>query len=97
MIMSAAIQHAIKAQKAGRKWEALVGYTVHDLMQHLEAQFKPGMNWENQGSYWHIDHIRPKSWFDQLDPAQFKACWALKNLQPLEAIENIKKGNRYEG
>jgi hypothetical protein len=24
----------------------------------------------------------------------FKKCWALDNLQPLEAIANIKKSNR---
>ncbi len=26
---------------------------------------------------------------------EFKECWALSNLQPLEAIANIKKGNKY--
>ena len=96
-IIAPSICHAIKNQKAGRKWETLVGYTVNELMAHLESKFKPGMSWDNQGSYWHIDHIRPQSWFDQLDPEQFKACWALENLQPLEAIENIRKGNRWEG
>jgi hypothetical protein len=95
--MANSIRTAIKAQKAGRKWGELVGYTITDLMQHLEAQFTSEMNWENYGSYWHVDHIKPQSWFDQLDPAQFKICWALENLQPLEAIENIRKGNRWEG
>jgi len=95
--MSSAISLALKGKKAGRHWEKLVGYTVNDLMQHLETKFTPEMSWENYGSYWHDDHIVPKSWFAQTDPAEFKACWALSNLQPLEATENIKKGNRYAG
>src|SRR3546814_3330220 len=44
--------------KNGRSWEILVGYTVADLMAHLERQFLPGMSWDNRGE-WHIDHIRP--------------------------------------
>ena len=26
---------------------------------------------------------------------EFKKCWALENLQPMEKIANIKKGNKY--
>jgi len=85
--------------KNRHNWEKLVGYTKEHLMEHLEKQFKPEMNWENYGSYWHIDHIKPKSWFNyfSLEDEQFKKCWALENLQPLEATENLKKNNRYEG
>jgi len=69
-------------------------------MVHLESQFKPGMNWENYGKYgWHIDHIRPQSWFkfESKNDPEFKICWALSNLQPLWAKENSFKGNRFEG
>jgi hypothetical protein len=52
------------------------------------------MNWENYGSYWHLDHVTPLSWFkeDELNKA-----WTLSNLQPLKAILNYSKGNRYKG
>ena len=55
------------------------------------------MTWENQGSYWHIDHIKPKSLFeyDSIDHPEFKKCWSLDNLQPLEAKENMRKNNKY--
>ena len=56
------------------------------------------MNWENYGSYWHIDHIKPKSLFifESLEDEEFKQCWSLNNLRPLEAKENIRKGNRFK-
>ena len=46
-----------KEDKNGKHWEDLVGYTLKDLQLHLEQQFDEYMTWENQGSYWHIDHI----------------------------------------
>ena len=103
-IMATAISTALNGKKAGRRWEKLVGYTIEDLMQHLESNFEPWMNWDNYGVYeegklkWHIDHIKPKSLFNYTYPEdkEFKECWALKNLQPLEAIENIKKSNKYK-
>jgi hypothetical protein len=80
-------------------WEKAVGYTVTQLIKHLELKFKPEMNWDNYGSYWHVDHIVPKSWFkySSCEDEAFKKCWSLDNLQPLEATENHKKGNRYAG
>ena len=95
--LSTAILKALKDKKAGRRWEKLVGYTVDDLKKHLEKQFTKKINWSNYGFYWHIDHIKPKSLFhyNSVKNKEFKECWSLKNLQPLEAIENIKKSNHY--
>ena len=44
----------------------------------------------------HIDHIVPKSHFryEKPEDLQFKECWALHNLQPMWAKENLVKGNR---
>jgi len=79
--------------KAGRHWETLVDFTINQLRKHLERQFDSAMTWGNYGSYWHIDHKIPIAVFNFETPEDidFKRCWALKNLQPLEAIENIKK------
>jgi len=87
------IWYSLKKKKAGQKWEELVGYTIDDLIKHLEKQFDDKMNWENYGSYWWIDHIKPRSAFNYKSPKdkEFKECWALSNLQPLEKITNIKK------
>jgi hypothetical protein len=89
------IRQAIKAGKTGRQWEAAVGYTLHDLVRHIERQFLPGMSWENHGS-WHIDHIQPISAFEfsSVDDPSFRECWSLSNLQPLWAEENMRKFNK---
>ena len=90
--MGAMIYLALKEKKNGYKWEDLVGYTCEDLMTHLESQFKGGMSWGNKGK-WHIDHIIPRSRFNVNSPedAEFKECWALSNLQPLWAEDNLRK------
>ena len=96
-VIHTAIYQSLKGKKVGRHWEDLVGYTLQDLMQHLENQFENWMNWENYG-LWHVDHIKPKSLFSYILPEdpEFKECWALDNLQPLERMENIYKSNFYE-
>lgn len=80
-------------------WVDCVPYTLKELMAHLEAQFRPGMTWDNYGPIWHIDHIRPISWFsfESKEDPQFRECWALSNLQPLFKHENLSKSDRYEG
>jgi hypothetical protein len=75
--------------------EALIGCTVEALKLHLQAQFKPGMAWNNYG-LWHVDHIRPCASFDLTDESQQRACFHFTNLQPLWAIENMVKGDRIQ-
>ena len=77
-------------------FEAL-GYSKKQLVSHLERQFLPGMGWHNKAK-WHIDHIVPLAHFkcQSLDDPAFKAAWALTNLRPLWAKENIRKGAKRE-
>ena len=83
-----------KGMKAGRHWETLVDFTVDQLKLHLEKLFTPEMNWGNYGTYWHIDHKLPVAMFSYEKPEDidFRICWSIKNLQPLEAKENMSKG-----
>lgn len=93
--ISEGVRIALKGRKAGRKWEAILGFTLDDLVRHLDRQFAKGMGWHNMGE-WHIDHIVPKASFSyssETDPA-FRAAWALTNLRPLWAVENIAKKDR---
>jgi hypothetical protein len=79
----------------GKIWKKLP-YSSVQLKEHLEKQFDEVMTWDNYGSYWHVDHIYPRSLlpYDTLDHPNFSICWALENLQPLEAKKNIKKSNK---
>jgi hypothetical protein len=97
---SSLMRFTLKDKKNGEHCFKMVNYTVKDLKKHLEAQFEPGMDWDNYGLYgWHIDHIIPSSWFHftSYEDEGFKQCWALENLQPKWAKDNISKGNRYIG
>lgn len=83
-------------EKGGNTTQKILGYSIRELKGHLESQFDEHMSWDNYGSYWHIDHIIPVSSFSYTNyqDEDFKRCWDLSNLQPLEAIENIKKSNK---
>lgn len=70
--------------------EKLLGYSPIELKEHLEAQFKLGMSWDNYGE-WHIDHIIPISRAINLEEGLELS--KLENLQPLWADENILKSN----
>lgn len=91
------IRDNLRGRKARKPWSHMVGYTVDDLRRHIERQFAPGMSWENYGE-WHIDHIVPVAAFDFSSPddPDFVACWALSNLRPLWAGDNMTKHARRE-
>jgi len=97
MVMSSAIYQTVKHRKANRSWLKLVDYTLEELIQHLERQFQPGMTWKNYGK-WHIDHIIPIAAWNFIAPKdpEFKKCWALINLQPLWARDNLSKHARLD-
>ena len=65
------------------------------FMKYIQAQFTAGMTWERYGEF-HIDHIRPCASFDLSDFEQQKVCFNWRNLQPLWAVDNLKKGAKVE-
>lgn len=85
----------LRKNKGNISWQKYAGYSALDLKLHLEKQFTKGMSWENIGD-WHIDHIVPLSSFKFLstDDQSFKAAWALSNLRPCWAKENLAKNNK---
>jgi hypothetical protein len=94
--ISRAVYKSLDRMKAGASWEKLLGYTLTDLVRHIERQFTEEMNWKNRGSYWHLDHIRPLAQFNFSGPddQDFKDAWALWNLRPLRAEDNLKKSDQ---
>lgn len=75
---------------------ASLGCSGEQLVIYIESQFTVGMSWQNR-SQWHIDHVKPLSLYDLGDEAQFKQACHYTNLQPLWAIDNLKKGDKWQG
>lgn len=73
------------------KFEEAVGCSAHELAAKLEAQFGPGMTWENYGSH-HVDHVMPVSAFDMACPLEAMLATHWSNLRPLWGHENLRKG-----
>jgi hypothetical protein len=84
-------------------------YTFKALKEHIESLFEYWMTWDNWGSYnaknwnnddpntwkWQLDHIIPQSElpYDNMEHPNFKKCWALDNLRPYSAKQNIIDGS----
>ncbi|MHA2428007.1 MAG: hypothetical protein ACXADB_08290, partial [Candidatus Hermodarchaeia archaeon] len=65
-----------------------LGCSVEELKTHLEAQFESWMTWDNYGTEWEIDHIKPLHMFDLEDRKQFLEVCHYTNLRPLLAETN---------
>jgi len=72
-----------------------LGCTIPEFKIYLESLFTEGMTWENYGSFWHLDHLKPISLFNLLDETEFKEAVHFSNIQPLSAEANIQKHNTF--
>lgn len=92
-VFSMGICHALAGNKQERHWETLVPYTYEELKEYIESLFTPEMNWDNYGEYWELDHIIPQGTFSFTSEQDhdFKICWSLLNLRPLEVSLNRKR------
>ena len=72
----------------------LLGCSLDFFKKWIESQFEEDMTFENHGSLWHIDHVRPCASFDLLDQEDQKECFNWKNLQPLDGGENQSKNDK---
>lgn len=77
-------------------FSVLLGCSYEEVRKYLEKQFLEGMSWENYGK-WHIDHIKPLKLFNLSLLEEQKKAFNYTNLQPLWAIDNLKKGIKYMG
>lgn len=95
--ISSQFRYCLGTGKGGATTEALLGYGIPELRLHIERQFLPGMGWGNMGE-WHIDHIIPLARFTITGPddPELRRAWALTNLRPLWAADNIAKGDKLE-
>ena len=86
------IRNVLNGKVKSKSTLELLGCSIDDLKNHLQSKFYANMSWENYGSYWHIDHIRPCASFDLQNEEEQHICFHYSNLQPLTAKDNIIKG-----
>jgi hypothetical protein len=77
--------------KIESKTKDIIGIGFNEFKLYMESKFVDGMNWENR-SEWHIDHIVPLS--TAKSEQELIALSHYTNLQPLWAMDNLKKGNK---
>jgi hypothetical protein len=79
-----------------KKTQEIVGCTFEELKLHIEKQFTEGMTWDNYGiNGWHIDHIKPLAMASTQE--EIMASNHYTNLQPMWALDNLKKGATFDG
>lgn len=73
----------------------ILGCTYDEFYKYLESKFDDKMTWENQGTYWVIDHIKPIALAQTIDEVYELNHYT--NLQPMSAVDNTIKGKKYDG
>jgi len=97
-----------KSSKQGKSVFNILPYDKITFIKNIESKFESWMNWSNYGSYipklwkdndqstwtWQLDHIIPQSdlMYVSIQDDNFKKCWALDNLRPLNSKQNIIEG-----
>ena len=102
IMLRSTLHRRIRADRSVRT-KGMISYSMKELREHLESLWLPGMSWKNYGLHgWHIDHIKPLSRFNffnsngSVNEKEVRSAMSLKNLQPLWAVDNWKKKDKYE-
>lgn len=95
-IMRGMLHRKINRKSYDGRTHEILGYTHIELRDHIQKQFTDGMNWDNYGEKWHIDHIIPIKHFLDKGIKDPKIVNALSNLRPLCAVENVRKSDKIE-
>jgi len=84
--------------KQGKRFNThtILGADWEVIKEHIVSQFNDGMTWEHfiAGDI-HIDHIQPLA--SAKSEEELVALCHYKNLQPLWALDNLKKGATFDG
>jgi len=90
-----AIHRHMTGRSATGVLQELLGCSLSELVRHLESKFLPGMSWDNRNQ-WHVDHMKPLCAFDLTDAEHQAVAFHYSNLQPLWALDNMRKGGRWQ-
>lgn len=82
-----------KFTEKSKKTIEILGCSFEEFKIHLENQFDEKMNWDNYGTYWEIDHIKPISISNTEE--ELYELNHFTNLKPLYWLDNILKSDSY--
>lgn len=85
------LKQAVRGRYRGGSAVRDLGCSIEFLCCYLERKFSPGMMWDNWGTVWHIDHIKPLAAFDLTSPQHIEVACNYTNLQPLFKRDNLAK------
>jgi hypothetical protein len=88
------LRSAIRSNQRSGSAVRDLGCSIPEFRIYIEVQFQQGWSWENRGTVWHIDHIRPLAQFDLSDREQLLQAVHYTNLRPYPAELNIREGDR---
>jgi hypothetical protein len=77
-------------QKTSHSIEYL-GCSIEYFLEYIKSKMTLKMTFQNI----HIDHIKPVSLFDLNNEEEFLQCCHYTNIQPLLALDNIIKSNKW--
>jgi hypothetical protein len=79
------------------RFATVVGCQPRELVGWIESQFVEGMTWETHGAIdvagsWQVDHVVPV--VNGIVSADSDVVWNWRNMRPMWAKENYRKGTR---
>lgn len=86
------VRKIVRGEKLTKRRVNMFGCSLIELKEHLESRFKKGMDWDNYGVHWQIDHIIPLS--IAKTKQELYDLNVYTNLQPLTIKENKMKSNK---
>ena len=85
------LRQALRRYGEGKTFKSsFYGVDYKEIIEHIGAM-------PNDGQKYHIDHIRPLASFDLTKIEEIKKAFAPTNHQWLEATENIRKSDKWNG
>ena len=90
------LKRLLNGDNTNHKQYEYLGCTIDFLRKWFEYQFIDGMNWDNHGDVWHIDHVLPLSYFNFENEESFYIACNWRNLKPLDKYENLSKSAKVD-
>lgn len=89
-----AIRQAIVNNGYGKKVKLSIGCEINFLKSYIEARWQAGMNWDNYGKVWVLDHIFPLAKMNLSTKRAQLMANHYTNLQPMFVKQNLSKGDK---